>query len=303
MGLWETIALPKAEGTRTLPVMIPRVPPLLLGEGAREEAWRLAEELLAASPAGHPDFLELSPRGANIGIDQVREAAAWARYPPVKAPVRVILIGPAERLSREGASALLKALEEVPAYLTYVLYAAAPDLILPTIRSRCALRWSSGARARWATELAQVHSPEDVEFLLQFVRSWADVEAVKEVGAPRESWRRALAEAGELTLPELGTAFPKFARHPLRRRALAREILSRLPQASADEALAAAEELARGGRETAQIFLEEFLQALLSSPHASPGWLRKVSLSRGELEANVNVKLLLEVILLWPKSD
>lgn len=291
--------MPNWRLARTLPTMGPRIPSLLMGEGAREEAWQLATELLAASPQGHPDFLELAPKGANIGIDQVREAVAWARYPPARAQLKVILIGPAERLSREGASALLKALEEIPSHLAYLLYASAPDLILPTIRSRCALRWSSGAP--WAAELSQVHSPDEVRFLLPFVRSRADVEFLKGLAAPRESWQEAVAEARELSLPEIGAAFSKDARHPLRRRALAQELLARLPQAPADEILAVAEELARGGREVAQVFLEELLVALLAAPRPSPSWLRKVSLSRGELEANVNVKLLLEVILLWPK--
>ena len=84
----------------------------------------------------HPDFLVLRPRGESIRIAQVREAEEFLRFRPLEAPVRVVLIPEAERLTPEAANALLKSLEEPPPYAHFLLTAVSAESLLPTIVSR-----------------------------------------------------------------------------------------------------------------------------------------------------------------------
>ena len=72
-----------------------------------------------------------------IGIDAIRDAAHQAHLNPFEGRSRVIIIEGAEHLSEEAANALLKLLEEPPPHLLLLLLTASPDLILPTIHSRC----------------------------------------------------------------------------------------------------------------------------------------------------------------------
>lgn len=72
-----------------------------------------------------------------IGIDVIREASHQAHLNPFEGRSRVIIIEGAEHLSDEAANALLKILEEPPPHLLLLLLTASPDLILPTIHSRC----------------------------------------------------------------------------------------------------------------------------------------------------------------------
>jgi DNA polymerase III subunit delta' len=69
----------------------------------------------------HPDVRVLSPDGASIKIGQVRELQHDLALSPVV----------------EASNALLKTLEEPPSYVVLVLIATEPDLLLPTIVSRC----------------------------------------------------------------------------------------------------------------------------------------------------------------------
>ena len=72
-----------------------------------------------------------------IGIDAIRDAAHQAHLNPFEGRSRVIVIDGAEHLSEEAANALLKLLEEPPPHLLLLLLTASPDLVLPTIHSRC----------------------------------------------------------------------------------------------------------------------------------------------------------------------
>jgi hypothetical protein len=281
------------------------------GIGARAEAARvLRDEVLEA----HPDLRVLEPRGTgSIGIEAVREALAWARYAPLRGERKVVLIGPAERLTHEAASALLKSLEESPPYLIYILYATAPDRVLPTVRSRCRTIWFGDHREYWARKLADVgYSEEERAYLLDFLE--LDPDALKpflgERRFPLEEARDAEEELGKLPPEELIARFIAYVGDPIRRRVAAQCFLRMLPEVPISQLFGAAERLARGGREAALRFLAEYLHFLYSEAHE--GWcglseegrrllLRRLSLAKAEVEANANLRLLLEVVLLWPR--
>ncbi len=85
----------------------------------------------------HPDVVTVVPYGPQIRIEQVREVRRVAQFPPVEAPLRVIIIDPAEAMNEAAANALLKTLEEPPAHTRFILLSHSPSSLLVTIRSRC----------------------------------------------------------------------------------------------------------------------------------------------------------------------
>jgi len=70
-------------------------------------------------------------------VDRVREVLGEAMYRPFEGRRRVIVFNDADRLTPAAQSALLKMLEEPPDSSQCVLITARPDMLLPTVRSRC----------------------------------------------------------------------------------------------------------------------------------------------------------------------
>jgi DNA polymerase-3 subunit delta' len=110
------------------------------------DADRQVEEA-ADALAGIMEERRASPRYGPVdgmaahGMASVRLLLRKAALTPVQSRLKVFLVGDAERLvvqesSPEAANALLKLLEEPPADTRFVLTAADPRRLLPTIRSR-----------------------------------------------------------------------------------------------------------------------------------------------------------------------
>jgi DNA polymerase-3 subunit delta' len=86
----------------------------------------------------HPDVLLLEPGdNASIKIDQVRDVIERAAYRPFEGRRRVVIIDAADTLVAAAQNALLKTLEEPPPASVFVLLTSRPDMLLPTVRSRC----------------------------------------------------------------------------------------------------------------------------------------------------------------------
>ena len=71
-----------------------------------------------------------------IRVSQLRAIQRAAYFKP-HSRRRVFILDGADTMRHNDADLLLKILEEPPEYTTLILLAAAPDLLLPTIRSRC----------------------------------------------------------------------------------------------------------------------------------------------------------------------
>src|SRR5262245_13516656 len=95
----------------------------------------------------HPDVLIVEPGDSgSIKIEQVREIADRANYRPFEGRRRVIIIDDADALVAAAQNALLKTLEEPPPASVFILATSRPDVLLPTVRSRCIrLRFAAGA--------------------------------------------------------------------------------------------------------------------------------------------------------------
>jgi DNA polymerase III subunit delta' len=72
-----------------------------------------------------------------IRVDDVRKAIGFAQTTSARGRGKVVVLHPAELMNTISANALLKTLEEPPGAARLLLSCAAPDLLLPTIRSRC----------------------------------------------------------------------------------------------------------------------------------------------------------------------
>jgi DNA polymerase-3 subunit delta' len=87
--------------------------------------------------AVHPDLLHITPAGETIKIEQIRELQRVIAFKPYEARWRVVIVDGAEQMTREAANALLKTLEEPPAWTTIILVATTTESLPPTVLSRC----------------------------------------------------------------------------------------------------------------------------------------------------------------------
>jgi DNA polymerase-3 subunit delta' len=86
----------------------------------------------------HADVLIIEPGDSgSIKVDQVREAIERSAYRPFEGKRRVVIVETADALLAEAQNALLKTLEEPPSASVFVLVTSRPDVLLPTVRSRC----------------------------------------------------------------------------------------------------------------------------------------------------------------------
>lgn len=86
----------------------------------------------------HADVMMIEPgETGSIKVDQARAAIERSAYRPFEGRRRVVIVDDADAMEASAQNALLKTLEEPPAASTFVLVTARPDLLLPTVRSRC----------------------------------------------------------------------------------------------------------------------------------------------------------------------
>jgi DNA polymerase-3 subunit delta' len=86
----------------------------------------------------HPDVLIVQPgESGAIKVDQVRDIVDRAAYRPFEGRRRAVIVDDADALVPAAQNALLKTLEEPPPSSVFMLVTARPDVLLPTVRSRC----------------------------------------------------------------------------------------------------------------------------------------------------------------------
>ena len=124
------------------------------GSGKRTLARLLAGAILCRSPqgkpcgtcaacrkvlgAGHPDFITIDdPEKKTVPVDLVRQARSDMYIRPNEADRKIYLFPRGQDMAEPSQNALLKILEEPPAYGVFILLTENPEKLLPTVRSRC----------------------------------------------------------------------------------------------------------------------------------------------------------------------
>ena len=114
----------------------------------------------------HPDLHLVRPESATgrLTIGQVRELGRQLALTPSMGRHRVAILADFDRATPSAANALLKTLEEPPAYVVLILLAPDADSLLPTIVSRCQVvplrplpigQVREALEARWGVEPEQ----------------------------------------------------------------------------------------------------------------------------------------------------
>ena len=123
------------------------------GSGKRTLARLLAAALMCTAPNrpcgqcaqcrkvqndSHPDFITVDdPEKKTVPVDLIRQARADMYIQPNEGQRKIYLFPRAQDMGIPGQNALLKVLEEPPAYGVFLLLADNPQKLLTTVRSRC----------------------------------------------------------------------------------------------------------------------------------------------------------------------
>ncbi|MBR6408185.1 MAG: hypothetical protein IKS19_06375 [Clostridia bacterium] len=114
----------------------------------------------------HPDFTIVSKENDGFKLENIRNLRTNALIRPNEADRRVILIKDAQELSVGAQNALLKIIEEPPAFLIFIFTCIEDKKLLDTIQSRCV-----------ALNTAPVKESEAVPYLMRSVRGLAEFPA------------------------------------------------------------------------------------------------------------------------------
>ncbi len=124
-GVCASCRLVQSRSHPDLLVLLPESLQETLGWGAASGDEAAAEKASKAKPS------------KEIKVDAVRAAVTFAQTTSARGRGKAVLLHPAERMNHVSANTLLKTLEEPPSAARFILSCAAPDSLLPTIRSRC----------------------------------------------------------------------------------------------------------------------------------------------------------------------
>ena len=83
-----------------------------------------------------PDYISIEPEGSSIKIAQIRKLQTDVLVKP-HSDYKIYIINKAEKMTVESQNALLKTLEEPPAYVIIILITRNKNSLLDTIKSRC----------------------------------------------------------------------------------------------------------------------------------------------------------------------
>ena len=157
------------------------------GVGRRTLAVRLSQAINCASPLApavpcrncrtcrqieaeqHPDLMVIRKPGEkrDILIEQVREVGKFFSFKPYMSAYKILMINNFEDANASSQNALLKTLEEAPAFGILLLTAGNVEQLLPTIGSRCEILRLRPLRVDAVNQFLMMHEiPADQAYLL-----------------------------------------------------------------------------------------------------------------------------------------
>ncbi len=108
-------------------------------EGKGRDACFTCPSCKKAASGNHPDIIHVTHEKPNtISVDEIREQVnRTVAIKPYGSPYKVYIISDAQKMSVQAQNALLKTIEEPPAYAVLILLTTNEEELLPTIVSRC----------------------------------------------------------------------------------------------------------------------------------------------------------------------
>ena len=86
----------------------------------------------------HPDIIWITHEKSGIGVDDIREQLNNTMdIKPFSGQYKIYIVPEAEKMTEAAQNALLKTIEEPPAYGVVILLTSNINMLLPTIQSRC----------------------------------------------------------------------------------------------------------------------------------------------------------------------
>lgn len=97
------------------------------------------QSCLQAQSMNQPDIIRVTHEKPNtISVEDIRgQLNGDIQIKPYSSPYKIYIVDEAEKLSPQAQNALLKTIEEPPAYAVILLLTANTGMLLPTILSRC----------------------------------------------------------------------------------------------------------------------------------------------------------------------
>ncbi len=166
----------------------------------------------------HPDVHHVEVGGDKkmIAVEQIREVVLAATFRPYEGRNKVFIIDPADALSAGGSNALLKTLEEPARDTHFILITRSPDLLLPTIRSRCQAIYVAGEdeidlhlRSELQSMLRRFAERHETTMLLAVAARIAAADDVKEAMILLASLMRDAAAGTDADLESVTAALPR----------------------------------------------------------------------------------------------
>lgn len=100
---------------------------------------RFAKEFAEFIGCKFPDLMVIDSEGEEISIAKIREVQNFLAYKSYNGGFKIVIVGHAHLMNQEAQNCFLKALEEPKGKTLIILISSKPEMLLPTIFSRCQL--------------------------------------------------------------------------------------------------------------------------------------------------------------------
>jgi DNA polymerase-3 subunit delta' len=109
------------------------------GDTVNTDACETCPSCQKIDKGNHPDVFSISPEGdgGQITVAAIRQLQESLSYKSFEGNWKIAIIDNAEKLNTSAANAFLQTLEEPSPQSLFILISSRPEMLLPTIRSRC----------------------------------------------------------------------------------------------------------------------------------------------------------------------
>lgn len=137
---------------------------LLCDKGPTGKPCEICDNCVMANEGRHIDIIEMDA-ASHRKIDDIRELIEQTKYHPASARFKIFIIDEVHMLTKEASNALLKTLEEPPAYVKFILATTDPLKLPVTVLSRTQhFRFRPIAKSAVIAHLEQILKTENIAY-------------------------------------------------------------------------------------------------------------------------------------------